>query len=213
MVASLITILLFDECAVTIARNDTENGNTYSECGGVDDSDPVKIAIELEINKLPNEGLRLKKFRKAVMDQFPERAAEDLKTEFADMLDKFCSDGAVSLDGGILTRLVDQVTVSSNMNKRKSSQEQSEYPKEKIPRVDDDVAKKELWKYGEQLWADGALDSSYMTDNPDGITRLFCGNLKKEITEEQLRNAISGKCDVIYCIRFPFIFHVAALQV
>jgi hypothetical protein len=59
--------------------------------------------------------------------------------------------------------------------------------------VDDEVAKKELWKYGEQLWADGTLDNSYMTENPDGITRLFCGNLKKEITEEQLHNAINGE--------------------
>jgi nucleolin len=42
------------------------------------------------------------------------------------------------------------------------------------------------------MWADGALDNSYMTENPDGITRLFCGNLKKEITEEQLHNAING---------------------
>ena len=54
------------------------------------------------------------------------------------------------------------------------------------------LQKHELWKNGEQMWRDGALDQSYLRTNPDGITRLFCGNLKKDITEEQLRNAIAG---------------------
>lgn len=162
---------------------------------------PVKVAIEKEINVLPAEGLRLKKFRKAVLDQFPDSPVEELKEEFATLLDAFCAEGAISLDGGMLHRLVDQVTVSES-KKRKTKDEHIDYQRAKIARVEDvDVAKKELWKYGEQMWADGALDNSYMTENPDGITRLFCGNLKKEITEEQLHNAINGKlwCAVMRC--------------
>eukprot|EP00607_Mallomonas_marina_P009975 CAMPEP_0182420870 /NCGR_PEP_ID=MMETSP1167-20130531/5951_1 /TAXON_ID=2988 /ORGANISM="Mallomonas Sp, Strain CCMP3275" /LENGTH=357 /DNA_ID=CAMNT_0024597383 /DNA_START=37 /DNA_END=1110 /DNA_ORIENTATION=+ len=50
----------------------------------------------------------------------------------------------------------------------------------------------ELWKYGEVAWRDGVLDQKYIQSNPDRITRLFCGNLNKKITEEQLKNALPG---------------------
>lgn len=46
---------------------------------------------------------------------------------------------------------------------------------------------KDLWKNGEQAWRDGTLEAEYLQRNPDGITRLFCGNLKLDITEEALR--------------------------
>jgi hypothetical protein len=65
-------------------------------------------------------------------------------------------------------------------------------PKKVLERVDVAEARKELWKYGEQTWADGTLDQDYLAENPDGITRLFCGNLKKTITEDELHNAING---------------------
>eukprot|EP01035_Chromulina_nebulosa_P020809 gene20809-26976_t len=32
----------------------------------------------------------------------------------------------------------------------------------------------------------------YIKNNPDGITRLFCGNLNRKITEEQLKKSIDG---------------------
>lgn len=51
---------------------------------------------------------------------------------------------------------------------------------------------KELWKTGEIAWRDGLLDASYLADNPDRITRLFCGNLNKTITEDELRDAVPG---------------------
>ena len=173
------------------------NDESYEESGNGEQVSAVKVAIEKQINILPAEGLRLKKFRKAVLDQFPDSSVQEVKEEFATLLDAFCAEGAISLDGGMLYRLVDQVTVSES-KKRKNQDEQTGpgggYEPAKIARVDDvNVAKKELWKYGEQMWADGALDNSYMTENPDGITRLFCGNLKKEITEEQLHNAINGR--------------------
>jgi RNA recognition motif-containing protein len=41
--------------------------------------------------------------------------------------------------------------------------------------------------HGEQAWRDNSLDPEYLTKNPDGITRLFCGNLKLDVTEEALR--------------------------
>jgi hypothetical protein len=51
---------------------------------------------------------------------------------------------------------------------------------------------KDLWKNGEAAWRDGTLDSDYLVRNPDGITRLFCGNLKLDVTEEALRGHITG---------------------
>lgn len=46
---------------------------------------------------------------------------------------------------------------------------------------------KDLWKNGEQAWRENSLDADYLLRNPDGITRLFCGNLKLDVTEEALR--------------------------
>ena len=80
-------------------RKDTEE----NACRG--DNSGMKIAIEVEINKIPDEGLRLKKFRKAILEQFGDRPVQEVKDEFAALLDKFCENGIVSLDGGILTRL------------------------------------------------------------------------------------------------------------
>ena len=53
-------------------------------------------------------------------------------------------------------------------------------------------ATKELWRTGEVAWREGLLDADYLASNPDGITRLFCGNLNKSITEEELKTAIPG---------------------
>ena len=50
----------------------------------------------------------------------------------------------------------------------------------------------ELWKTGEQLWREDNFDFEYLRQNPDGITRIFCGNLNKNITEEQLRSCIEN---------------------
>ena len=50
----------------------------------------------------------------------------------------------------------------------------------------------ELWKNGEQAWKENSLEFDYLADNPDKITRLFCGNLNKNITEEQLKEHLPG---------------------
>jgi hypothetical protein len=156
----------------------------------VSSQDPMEIAIMNLLNELPAEGIRLKKFRQTILDQFSEGetgggggAGEGgpdltlLKEQFANIFEKVCVDGNASEENGIIRYLG----------------ERSQYPKKvPLPVVDHDTAKKEMWKYGEQVWQDGSLDQDYLLKNPDGITRLFCGNLKKEITEEQLHNAING---------------------
>ena len=50
----------------------------------------------------------------------------------------------------------------------------------------------ELWRTGEQLWRDNGFNQEYLLQNPDNITRIFCGNLNKNITEEQLRGCIEN---------------------
>eukprot|EP01031_Cornospumella_fuschlensis_P039208 gene39208-47708_t len=63
--------------------------------------------------------------------------------------------------------------------------------------VDQSTGKKtwnypELWKNGEQFWRDESFDPEYLQRNPDRITRLFCGNLNKTVTEEELQSCLPG---------------------
>ena len=139
---------------------------------------PMQIAIVEVLNTL-TEPVRLKKFRKAVMSHFQNVDEEKLKADFASSFEECCSRGDAKEEEGMVTRIGDVKFIRK--------------PKKKVlERVDAAEAKKELWKYGEQTWANGSLDQSYLSENPDGITRLFCGNLKKTITEDELHNALPG---------------------
>ena len=50
----------------------------------------------------------------------------------------------------------------------------------------------QLWENGDKIWREGTLEQSYLDTNPDRITRLFIGNLKKEITEEVMNETFPG---------------------
>ncbi|KAJ1431231.1 hypothetical protein B484DRAFT_448494 [Ochromonadaceae sp. CCMP2298] len=50
----------------------------------------------------------------------------------------------------------------------------------------------ELWKNGEKYWRENLFPHEYLTKNPEKVTRLFCGNLNKTITEEQLKEQLPG---------------------
>jgi hypothetical protein len=161
--------------------------------------DPMDIAILNLLNELPTEGIRLKKFRQTILDQFAAPATagagagegggggggggegnenlSKLKEQFASSFEKMCAAGNATEMNGMVQYLGERTAYKMKIP---------------LPTVDHDTAKKEMWKYGEQVWQDGSLDQDYLLKNPDGITRLFCGNLKKEITEEQLHNAING---------------------
>lgn len=138
---------------------------------------PMQIAVTEALNELTEE-VRLKKFRKAVFSRFQNIDEEQLKSDFASTFEEFCSRGDAKETDGMVRRLCDVKVIRK--------------PKKVLERVDVSEARKELWKYGEQTWADGTLDQDYLAENPDGITRLFCGNLKKTITEDDLHNAING---------------------
>lgn len=77
----------------------------------------------------------------------------------------------------------DTTTNNGNKNNKKQKDNGKE---EKDPKY------KELWRTGEQMWRDGTFDDWYLTSNPDNITRLFCGNLNKKVTEEDLKSCIEG---------------------
>lgn len=50
----------------------------------------------------------------------------------------------------------------------------------------------DLWKNAEKYYKENTLPSDYINKNPDGITRLFCGNLNRKVTEDQLKQCIDG---------------------
>ena len=52
--------------------------------------------------------------------------------------------------------------------------------------------KYDLAKNGEQAWRENSLPADYLERNPDEITRLFCGNLKLDVTEEALKEYLPG---------------------
>lgn len=85
----------------------------------------------------------------------------------------------------------------SKKSKKREDEIAEEVEGEEMEEEKEDVGKgsgsvKELWKNGEQAWRDQSLDAEYLRTNPDGITRLFCGNLKLDMTEETLRAHIPG---------------------
>lgn len=173
------------------SREDDDGGEDTSTRGDLnstkkkkdDDKNPFEIAIQNLLNELSSEGIRLKKFRQQILDQFASSSSSSddlkiIKEQFAENFEKLCQSGYAKEENGIVTRVGDVIPMKRM--------------KVMLPIVNQEVAKKEMWKYGEQVWADGTLDQEYLINNPDGITRLFCGNLKKTITEEQLHNAING---------------------
>lgn len=164
----------------------------------------IKTKIAEEIGLLPSDGQRLKKFRKVILDLYSDDSnVEEVKQLFATYLDEFVANQNIILDNGMLYPGENKIGEenSSVFNNKKLSKKRSNVDslndtetsneKKKIVIVAGSESN-ELWKNGEQAWKDGAFDLGYLRNNPDRITRLFCGNLKIDITEEQLRNAIPG---------------------
>jgi nucleolin len=96
--------------------------------------------------------------------------------------------------------IVEQAVNKLNRKERRALL-QKEMPTEAVLNNDDQESHelsnaptdaKEQWKTGEQLWKEGTLDDDYLRSNPDKITRLFCGNLNKKVTQEELQKCIEG---------------------
>jgi len=160
-----------------------------------------------------------KKIRRSLKDLFESATADDFDDILTKSLNNLLKKGKITNDDGkfilpateieSFKRKSEEIStdienVNNNENnpltKRKKENKSTEDDENcvkdavniKSSNTTDIDYKGELWKYGEQVWRDNMLDQSYLTTNPDRITRLFCGNLNKKITEDQLKNAIPG---------------------
>ena len=90
----------------------------------------------------------------------------------------------------------EEKSASKKGKKGKQEEEEEEAVSEKEEGVDDSSGKSkwyaDMWKNAEQYWKEGTLDHEYLNRNPDNISRIFCGNLKHDITEEKLKEFLPG---------------------
>jgi hypothetical protein len=137
------------------------------------------------------EPTRQKKLRNAVFESFKDTDEEKFKEEFAAAFDSLCASGHIVYDSGMVTFLK---SLPSNPSRAAHTTNKSaKLASSAATHVDRaDVGGFQMWRDGEKAWKDGTLDHEYLASNPDGITRVFCGNLSLNITEEQLRAAVDG---------------------
>lgn len=154
-------------------------------------------------------GVTLKKLTSIVLGEEDEN--EEKQIDFNVIIEKLLKKRKIYYEGKKLKLLVEpadeidtetevKMKSSSKKNKRADVDDDDVEKGEEILPIDDEEElipnKKtkslkgmypELWRTGEQLWRDNGFDSDYLLQNPDGITRIFCGNLTRTVTEEQLR--------------------------
>lgn len=148
-------------------------------------------AVMSALSELGGGPIRLKKLRQTVMNAELGNGDETaFKAEFAEAFEQLCGDGSVSEESGMVTLLKE---VSSKKRKLGGSSSDNMPAKKQATGGDAESSGPiELWKDGEKAWKDGTLNYEYLCNNPDNITRVFCGNLNLKITEEDLNSAISG---------------------
>jgi hypothetical protein len=176
----------------------------------------MKAVIKSVLEEAP-EGLNRKKLLKLCVSKLIKEESideDEAKAQYGDAFEsllkksKILEDdsGVVKLPGstGETTEKVAAKRARSNSDAAESTQPASaaasssktSKKKAKSTSSADDVDKsnwpRELWRTGEQLWRENGFDSEYLRSNPENITRLFCGNLSKNITEEQMKSFIDG---------------------
>jgi hypothetical protein len=121
---------------------------------------------------------------------------KQIRTQFSAVMEDLKESGLVGLEEDLVVLLkkgkrklekLSEEVVSSHAKMKKEDNDGNG-----VGIINKSNITKELWKTGEIAWRDGLLDSSYLSSNPDRITRLFCGNLNKNITEDELKSAIPG---------------------
>jgi nucleolin len=165
----------------------------------------MKSQILDALREKGDSGLTLKKLQCAIVGDDDEENEEKL-TEFTSIIEKLVKKRKIYYEGKKLKLLVDpedeieaETPVDKKKKKKSSSHDENDDEEEDtVANLDDsnNNNKKsrtlkgmypELWRTGEQLWRDNGFDNDYLLQNPDGITRIFCGNLTRTVTEEQLR--------------------------
>lgn len=174
----------------------------------------VKKQILSILSELSESGMKEKILRKEVLKNMEENDRPK-KSIISDCLAQLVEAGKLKCIDGEYSNCIDDITKKKS-KKRKLNQEKTTVDNQEdtndiiaAPADTHDTTAgtdnndgegqskrktvmSELWKYGEVAWRDGVLGPEYLQRNPDRITRLFCGNLNKKITEEQLKNAIPG---------------------
>lgn len=157
-----------------------------------------------------------KKLSKAVLKQLAdeyEGKEKEFASKFATELNSLvCKNKVAEKDGVYSTggdeKIVNNVIEVSSSSSSKATKRPSTTPIEdkKVSKhikldVSDSTAPAEdsgvtstaeLWKDGEKLWKEGKFEQTYLEKNPDKITRLFCGNLNRKVTEDELKGCIEG---------------------
>lgn len=168
-----------------------------------DDTDQGNIrllrkAIVKEVKKHRDGGIDLNSLRKIAISSLPNEELPNTKTIFKLAFEALEHAGSLIEEEGVI-KLVPRTKDAPTKKRKLADINDNDTLEIKVGTTtgnnsssSTDHIRKELWKYGEQAWKENLLDQDYLTKNPDRITRLFCGNLNKKITEEQLKNAISG---------------------
>jgi len=159
-----------------------------------------------------DDGIKSSKLRKLVIDTISPDASntKEMKLLYTSALEELQEKGKVIDDDGVI-KLIKKRKHDDNDNDKNGKNDKKKKVKQEDITIntnsnnenyddDDDemksnsrgIAAKDLWRTGEQAWRDGTLDADYLQNNPDKITRIFCGNLNKKITEEDLRSCLEG---------------------
>lgn len=142
--------------------------------------------------------IRLKKLRQTIMNEFQVSEQDSVfKAKFASAFESLLTNGSVAEESGMVTMLVEKPNKKRKFEHETSNVGSSSAKRAaaKVNLANDSSAATdtfEMWRDGEKAWKDGTLDYEYLCSNPDKITRIFCGNLNLNITEEQLKGAING---------------------
>ena len=137
----------------------------------------------LILRELSSESQKLFKLRKKVADRANEGSEvhygkRELRVLYAQVLEDLKSKGWVEVGEE------DEVSLSKK-GKRKLEKFSEEEKEEKVPQKKSksssssngssaEALTKELWKTGEQVWREGLLDSSYLSNNPDKVLCIYC---------------------------------------
>ena len=135
----------------------------------------------LILRELSSESQKLFKLRKKVADRANEGSEvhygkRELRVLYAQVLEDLKSKGWIEVGEE------DEVSLSKK-GKRKLEKFSEEEKEEKVPQKKSksssssngssaEALTKELWKTGEQVWREGLLDSSYLSNNPDKVLYL-----------------------------------------
>ena len=162
-------------------------------------TESMKSVIISIVRELSSEGLKIKKLKKLTLAKVDDdSSAED--EDFDEVFEKLQSKGKIVVDEDGLVSIAEEKSSKRKRDDEEPTETATKHTKatsggKSASAVTTSAAAnypKELWKTGEMLWRENGFDYEYLRTNPENITRLFCGNLSKTVTEEQLKSCIEG---------------------